>query len=159
MDNQGIQKIVDQIVGTEGILRIPSWWMHKILSDLVKYCKDNEGASVPIKEYVESQLNLVGKTIEDLDTRLDNIESHAEGVGTITTNKAEHASGKYNKSIKSEDAAQKTHFSIGIGTSNSNRKNAFEIKANGDIYIIGVGGYDGTNSDSAQTLQEILANL
>ena len=50
--------------------------MHKILSDLVKYCEKNEGASVTIKECVESQLNLVGKTIEDLDTRLENIESH-----------------------------------------------------------------------------------
>lgn len=70
------QKIINRVVGTEGTLRIPSWWMHKILSDLVKYCEKNEGASVTIKEYVESQLNLVGKTIEDLDTRLENIESH-----------------------------------------------------------------------------------
>lgn len=76
MKSKEIQKHIDRVVGTEGTLRIPSWWMHKILSDLVKYCKDNEGASVPIKEYVESQLNLVGKTIEDLDTRLENIESH-----------------------------------------------------------------------------------
>lgn len=76
MKSQEIQKHINRIVGTEGTLRIPSWWMHKILSDLVKYCKDNEGTSVTIKKYVESQLNLVGKTIEDLGTRLENIESH-----------------------------------------------------------------------------------
>ena len=76
MKSKEIQKQIDRVVGTEGTLRIPSWWMHKILSDLVKSCKDNEGASVPIKEYVESQLSLVGKTIEALDTRLENIESH-----------------------------------------------------------------------------------
>lgn len=75
MKSKETQKHIDRIVGTEGTLRIPSWWMHKILSDLVKYCEDNEDASVTIKEYVESQLNLVGKTIEDLDTRLENIES------------------------------------------------------------------------------------
>ena len=85
--------------------------------------------------------------------------SHAEGLNTIATNPAEHASGQCNQSTNSTDSAKATCFSIGIGTSNTDRKNAVEVKANGDVYIIGVGGYDGTNSDSAQTLQEILANL
>ena len=66
--------------------------------------------------------------------------SHAEGEGTITHNKNEHASGRYNKSIESDDVWQATHFSIGIGTSDTDRKNAFEVKSNGDIYIEGVEG-------------------
>ena len=74
------------------------------------------------------------------------------GNENITNNENEAAFGKYNNSEND------TQFSIGIGTSDI-RKNAFEVKQNGDIYIIGIGGYDGTNSDSAQTLQEILANL
>jgi hypothetical protein len=85
--------------------------------------------------------------------------AHAEGRFTEANNMAEHACGIYNKSTKSSDASQATHFSIGIGTANTNRKNAVEVKQNGDVYIIGVGGYDGTNSNSAQALQEILANL
>ena len=60
--------------------------------------------------------------------------SHAEGVGTITNSEGEHASGKYN--ISNSD----TQFSIGIGTSKSVRKNAFEVKQNGDIYVEGVEG-------------------
>lgn len=101
----------------------------------------------------------VASHAEGVDTKALGRASHVEGDHTITNNNAEHASGKYNNSIKSEDKAQSTHFSIGIGTSDTNRKNAVEVKANGDVYIIGVGGYDGTNSASAQTLQEILANL
>lgn len=84
--------------------------------------------------------------------------SHAEGGFTETNNFGEHASGRFNKSTKSSDESKATRFSIGIGTDIS-RKNAVEVKANGDVYIIGVGGYDGKNSDSAQALQEILANL
>lgn len=64
--------------------------------------------------------------------------SHAEGYRTITNNTAEHASGKYNVSIlKTADntTADATQFSIGIGTSDTKRKNAFEVKQNGDIYI------------------------
>ena len=65
--------------------------------------------------------------------------SHAEGYGTVTKNAYEHACGQYNASIQSSYKSQATHFSIGIGTS-SQRKNALEVKQNGDIYIDGVEG-------------------
>lgn len=85
--------------------------------------------------------------------------SHVEGEYNRVNNKAEHASGRYNKSIKSTIATKATQFSIGIGTSDDDRKNALEVKKNGDIFIIGLGGYDGTNSDSAQPIQEVIASL
>lgn len=75
MKPQEIQKYIDRVVGTEGTLRTPSWWMHKILSDLVKYCEENEGAS-DIKNYIESQFKIVGETIDGLDARLETVESH-----------------------------------------------------------------------------------
>ena len=79
--------------------------------------------------------------------------SVAEGVGTITNNEGEHASGKYN--ISNSD----TQFSIGIGTSKSFRKNAFEVKQNGDIYIKGLGGYEGNNSESSSNLAKVITDL
>lgn len=48
--------------------------------------------------------------------------SHAEGCGTETRNPGEHASGNWNKS------SENTLFSVGWGTNNVNRANAFEIK-------------------------------
>lgn len=51
--------------------------------------------------------------------------SHAEGFFTITNNEAEHASGQYN--VSNED----TLFSIGDGTSDDERHNAFEITKTG----------------------------
>lgn len=48
--------------------------------------------------------------------------SHAEGCGTETRNPGEHASGNWNKSLEN------TLFSVGWGTNNVNRANAFEIK-------------------------------
>ena len=56
----------------------------------------------------------------------------------MANNNAEHASGQYNLSTKSSDPLEATHFSIGIGTSDTDRKNAFEVKQNGDVYINGV---------------------
>lgn len=48
--------------------------------------------------------------------------SHAEGCGTETRTPGEHASGNWNKS------SDNTLFSVGCGTNNVNRANAFEIK-------------------------------
>ena len=48
--------------------------------------------------------------------------SHAEGCGTETRTPGEHASGNWNKS------SDNTLFSVGWGTNNVNRANAFEIK-------------------------------
>lgn len=71
-----IQKNIDRAVGTAGVLSIPSWWMHKILSDLVLYCKTLKSSDAAIEEYLESQLNLVGDAIEALDARVSEVESH-----------------------------------------------------------------------------------
>ena len=48
--------------------------------------------------------------------------SHAEGLGTETRNIGEHASGYWNSS------SENTLFSVGWGTNNLKRANAFEIK-------------------------------
>ena len=55
------------------------------------------------------------------------------GNENITNNENEAAFGKYNNSEND------TQFSIGIGTSESDRKNAFEVKQNGDTYLC-IGG-------------------
>lgn len=61
-------------------------------------------------------------------------------------NTCEVAFGNFNKSVQSSNTAVATIATIGIGADKDNRKNATEIKQNGDVYIIGIGGYDGTNS-------------
>lgn len=76
--------------------------------------------------------------------------SHAEGQNTIAINTAEHAEGEYNKSNTG------TRSSIGIGTADNNRKNAFEVMDNGDTFIYGVGEYDGTNINTTNTKGERL---
>ena len=86
--------------------------------------------------------------------------AHAEGTYTQVTNTSEHAEGRYNLShttLEADDSA-KTQHSVGIGDSNT-RKNAFEIMQNGDAYLDGVGGYDGTNPNGTgvKTLQESIS--
>ncbi len=100
-----------------------------------KYCSHAEG------EYTKA--NGTYSHAEGKSTSANGNSSHAEGYNTITTNYAEHANGTYNISrsaanqsltaLTSSSAA--TLFSIGNGTSPSNKKNTFEVKYNGDIYL------------------------
>lgn len=73
------------------------------------------------------------------DTQNANGEySFAEGQNTIANNRSEHAMGEFNESHHLNNtfgSSGNTLFSIGNGTSDTNRKNALEVMQNGDIYI------------------------
>ena len=90
------------------------------------------------------------------------IGSHAEGVGTETKNNGEHAEGRFNKSnsvAPNEGSNPKnTIHSVGIGTSDDDRKNAHEIMQDGKHYILGVGNYTGTTLDGATDVATVINN-
>ena len=73
------------------------------------------------------------------DTQNANGEySFAEGQNTVANNRSEHAMGEFNESHHLNNtfgSSGNTLFSIGNGTSDTNRKNALEVMQNGDIYI------------------------
>lgn len=87
---------------------------------------------------------------EGANTTTSAPSSHAEGIGTNTTGNSSHAEGAYNFPVNVLGA-----FMHGCGTSDTYRKNAFLIVGS-EIYVYGVGGYDGTNHESAQSLREVL---
>ena len=80
--------------------------------------------------------------------------SHSEGYYTLTQNVAEHAEGKYNVSTKG-----KTIHSVGIGTSESDRKNAHEITIDGKHYIYGIGGYDGISIENVTDVASVIKSM
>ena len=55
--------------------------------------------------------------------------------GRVTTNDNEAVFGTYNISNTGDEPSERTRFSIGIGTSDDDRKNAVEVRENGDIYL------------------------
>lgn len=103
---------------------------------------------------------------DDQDNETANVAngngSHVEGHCTMAENDGEHAEGHFNLSNKrttGTDAQKKagsTLHSVGIGTANDNRKNAFEIMQNGDAYLYGLGGYNGVNPTSNKRLQDVV---
>ena len=82
-------------------------------------------------------------------------QCHVEGAMNAANNNYEHAQGFCNLSNTGDTDDKKTLHSVGIGAKGA-RKNAHEIMYNGDQYIVGIGGYDGTNPEAAKTIQEVI---
>lgn len=61
--------------------------------------------------------------------------STALGMGCTTNNIGECAVGQFNRSTESDNTSEKTLFSVGYGSSDQ-KSNVFEVKANGDIYML-----------------------
>ena len=81
-----------------------------------------------------------GISTSGLSTAITEIEekvSHIDkGEGLVTTNEGEAAFGNYNVSTSGE-----TLFSIGNGTDDEHRSNAFEVKADGSVWMNVEGEY------------------
>ena len=108
--------------------------------------------------YIESGIaSGEGSHVEGLGSIAKGDFSHASGVFTNTTNEGEFACGNRNVSTPNV-----TLFSVGIGGQEQDKcdhLNAFEINKNGDLFIKGTGGYDGTNvtGTGIKSVQQILS--
>lgn len=94
--------------------------------------------------------------------------STTSGYATKTTNFGETAFGILNKSTRDENnfttpevvsSSTATLFSVGNGTDTENRKNIIELKADGTVFISGVGGYNGTNSEDSTSVSNEFQNI
>lgn len=85
--------------------------------------------------------------------------SAAFGGGINITNNNEVGVGTYNVS-KALTGGDKYAFTVGAG-SQSERKNAIEVRRNGKVYIQDVGGFNGHNSDqpNTKTLQKTISDI
>ena len=81
----------------------------------------------------------------------------ALGYYATATNAHEIGIGACNNSINTGTTAEKTQFTVGNGSSASARSNLIEAKQNNDIYVVGVGGFDGTNASASSTLQAVIS--
>lgn len=99
------------------------------------YSVSMRGIAAGTASFVANSQNYAGGT-----------HSAAFGEKNIVQNSHEFAIGRFNKTTTSTDETEATMFSIGNGTSPTDRKNIFEIKKNGLI------NYKTTNGDDS-TLQ------
>lgn len=87
--------------------------------------------------------------------------SHAAGYYTSTKNRSEFSIGEYNNSVSASTTfgnSGNTLFSVGNGTSNNARHNAFEIRQNADIYIT-LNGQDVKLQDKFSSIDTTIGDI
>lgn len=106
---------------------------------------------------------------EGKNTEANGDFNHAEGDHTVAQNPYEHAQGRYNATASAQ------LFSVGVGAliepyggqETEVRKNAISIitgsgphdDPTADIYVLGIGGYDGTNPEQATPVDSVVAGM
>jgi DNA repair exonuclease SbcCD ATPase subunit len=100
-------------------------------SNIVKALTDWDGDDrVDYTDEGNGIVDVMHREIHDMKIAIANISE-----GNKTSNPVEAAFGTYNITHTGFANSDKTIFSIGIGTSDIDRKNALEVRKNGDIYM------------------------
>ena len=129
--------------------------MYYTVGDDSAVIRDVEANEIATKGDIEAEKNRAIATEEALDRRIDSVDSGStEKINELieklgykdndtleTSNEFEVAFGKYNVTNTDVNPSGKTIFSIGIGVSESERKNALEVRENGDVYMLVEGDY------------------
>ena len=87
---------------------------------------------------IESAVTEVNEKVEENKTNIQTLFDklgYTDNETLVTNNEHEVAFGTYNVSNAGPESSEKTVFSVGVGTSDSDRKNAVELKENGDLYL------------------------
>jgi hypothetical protein len=95
-----------------------------------------------------------GSPIEGLDELIEKL-GYKDNDTLERTNEHEVAFGEYNVSNTDVEPSGQTIFSVGIGTSENDRKNALEVRKDGSVYMWIEGGYVQINNLLAQLTNEV----
>lgn len=98
-------------------------------------------------------VDVMHRELHDIEEAISAITVIGEGIQT--SNPHEVGFGTYNVTHTGADDSEKTSFTIGNGTSDLDRKNAIEIRKNGDIYMWIEGDFMKVNDLLAMLAHEI----
>lgn len=86
------------------------------------------------EEYVNTGNGILDVLHREFHQLEDEINIHTNPT-LVRTNEYESSFGRFNASSTGSEPSERTIFSVGIGTGNFDRKNAIEVRENGDIYM------------------------
>ena len=80
MDKSTIQTLIDKVIGKKGLIRVPSWWMRKVLMQIADWVQEGNDAN-------GEKIREVKEKISTLDTNIDTLENNTNSkITTLETN-------------------------------------------------------------------------
>ena len=76
-----IKSLINKVIASKGILRVPSWWMKKLLTEIIGYIDSGDSANanriVKVKKEADGKIT----TLEsNTDSRITTLESDIKDI-------------------------------------------------------------------------------
>ena len=123
--------------------------------DVSAYTDISEQVSANTENIAILQEEVSGKTDLTLFNALVERLGYTDNDTLERNNEYEVAFGKYNVSNTDSEPSGQTVFSVGMGTGDDDRRNALEVRNNGDVYMWIEGDYMNVNKLLAQIAHEV----
>ena len=79
MDKTTIQTLIDKVIGKKGLIRVPSWWMRKVLMQMADWVQEGDDAN-------DKKIRGVKEEISTLDTNINTLETNTNSkISTLET--------------------------------------------------------------------------
>ena len=80
MNKTTIQTLIDKVIGKKGLIRVPSWWMRKVLMQMADWVQEGDDAN-------RKKIERVDKKISTLETNVSTLETNTNSkITTLETN-------------------------------------------------------------------------
>ena len=101
MNKSTIQTLIDKVIGKKGLIRVPSWWMRKVLMQMADWVQEGDDANgekiVKVKEEADGKIGTLETNVNTLETNLNSEISYLKnlslpymlvsGTGSVLINK------------------------------------------------------------------------
>lgn len=118
--------------------------------------EDETARAIEAEEALNERIDAIesGSTSEKLDELIEKL-GYDDNDTLETNNEHDVAFGEYNLNNETTEPSGKTVFSVGIGTSDDDRKNAIEVRKDGEVYLWIEGEYMSINKLLGQIAHEL----
>ena len=84
MDKTTIQTLIDKVIGKKGLIRVPSWWMRKVLMQIADWVQEGDDANgekiVKVKEEGDAKIGTLETNVNTLETNLNSEISYLKNL-------------------------------------------------------------------------------
>ena len=84
MNKSTIQTLIDKVIGKKGLIRVPSWWMRKVLMQMADWVQEGDDANgekiVKVKEEADGKISTLETNVNTLETNLNSEISYLKNL-------------------------------------------------------------------------------
>ena len=132
MNKSTIQTLIDKVIGKKGLIRVPSWWMRKVLMQMADWVQ--EGDDTNGKKIVKVKEEADGK-ISTLETNVNTLETNTnKKISTLETNTNEKISTLEANTNSKISTIDDILFEI-IDKAKLHSLKMFSVKGGGWVYV------------------------